>query len=45
MRTSFKAVTAAFVLSGVLAPLAHFAWAGPKEEVAAITLRMGPGAR
>ena len=37
MRTSFKAVTAGFVLSSVLMPLGPFAWAGPKEDVAAAT--------
>jgi len=39
MRTSFKAVTAGFVLSSVLMPLGPFAWAGPKEDVAAATSR------
>ena len=39
MRTSFKAVTAGFVLSSVLTPLGPFAWAGPKEDVAAATSR------
>jgi uncharacterized protein (TIGR02246 family) len=37
MRTSFKAATAAFILSGLLALPAPFAWAGPKEDVAAAT--------
>jgi len=37
MRTSFKAVTAGFVVSSVFVPLAPFTWAGPKEDVAAVT--------
>jgi uncharacterized protein (TIGR02246 family) len=37
MRTSFKAVTAGFVVSSALVPLAPFTWAGPKEDVAAVT--------
>jgi uncharacterized protein (TIGR02246 family) len=37
MRTSFKAATAAFILSGLLVLPAPFAWAGPKEDVAAAT--------
>lgn len=39
MRTSFKALTAGFILSGVLVLLAPFAWAGPKEDVAATASR------
>ena len=39
MHTSFKAVTAGFVLIGVLLPLGPFAWAGQKEDVAAATSR------
>jgi uncharacterized protein (TIGR02246 family) len=39
MRTSFKAVTAGFLLISVLARLGPFAWAGPKEDVAAATSR------
>jgi len=37
MRTSFKAVTMGAALSSVLLPQSHFAWAGPKEDVAAAT--------
>ena len=37
MRISFRAVRAGFVLSCVLVPLARFSWAGPEEDVAAIT--------
>ena len=39
MRTSFKTITTVFVLGGILVPLAPFAWAGPKEDVAATTSR------
>ena len=39
MRTSFKAVTGAFILSSVIVTLAPFAWAGAKEEVAAASSR------
>ena len=39
MRTSFKAVTAGFALSVVNVSLAPLVWAGPKEDVAAMTSR------
>jgi uncharacterized protein (TIGR02246 family) len=39
MRTSFKAVIAAFALSVVIVSLARLAWAGPKEDVAETTSR------
>jgi uncharacterized protein (TIGR02246 family) len=39
IRTSSKAVPAAFALSVVVLSLAHFAWAGPKEDVAAAASR------
>jgi uncharacterized protein (TIGR02246 family) len=39
MRTSFRAVTAGIALSVVAVSLAPFAWAGPKEDVAATTAR------
>lgn len=38
MRTSFKVLTAALILSGVV-PVGPTAWAGPKEDVAASTSR------
>jgi uncharacterized protein (TIGR02246 family) len=39
MRTSFNAVTVGFILSSILVPLGTFAWASPKEDVAAATSR------
>jgi uncharacterized protein (TIGR02246 family) len=39
MRATFKVVTGAFILSSVIVPLAPFAWAGAKEEVAAASSR------
>jgi uncharacterized protein (TIGR02246 family) len=39
MRTSFKAVPVGFALISVLVTLTPFAWAGPSEDVAAITSR------
>src|SRR5262250_1035948 len=39
MHTSLKALTAGFVLNSVLVPLGPFAWADPKEDVAAATTR------
>ena len=39
MHTSCKAVTVGCVLGSLLVALGPFAWAGPKEDVAAATLR------
>ena len=39
MRTSFRAVTAGIALSVIAVSLAPFAWAGPKEDVAATTAK------